>query len=265
MNSTSASHYTFGDGDLAAQRLERLAEAYSESTESFLRQFRPTEVSVAIDLGSGLGLSTKLLQRVTEARTVIGYERSTRYLNVARGRFPELTFREVDVLAPEFPNREIDLIYSRFLLTHLHEPERAVACCIAHLRQGGRLLLEELSDLRSSITSLQTYYRLVGEMQTHYGQELYIGKRLHAIVEQARDCVVSSHQTQITLPAQTMARLHAMNIATWKSDAFMRASYGMPLLDELEEELQLIASRTELLVPVTCMMAQVVAERRGTC
>lgn len=263
MNLTSASHYTFGDNNVAAQRLERLAEAYSESTETFLRQFTPTVISKAVDLGSGLGFSTRLLQKVTAARTVIGYERSPRYLDAARGRFPELLFKNVDVLEPEFPDQEIDLIYSRFLLTHLHQPERTVACCIRHLTPGGRLLLEELSDLRSSIASLQTYYRLVGEMQTHYGQELYVGRRLHAIVEQARGCFVSSQQTPITLPAQTMARLHSMNIATWKSDTFMRASYGVPHLEQLEEELQGIASCTDDLAPVTCLMAQVVAERQA--
>ena len=261
MNSNSTSHYTFGDSDLAAQRLERLAEAYAESTTGFLREFCPRCVSVAVDLGSGLGLTTKLLQTATGSPTVIGYERSPHYLQAARGRFPELTFRDVDVVAPEFPDRDIDLIYSRFLLTHLHEPEKAVARSVAHLKRGGRLLLEETSDLRSTINCLQTYYRLVGELQTYYGQELYVGTRIHTMAEGTGGCVVSAHQTSLTIRAQTMASLHAMNIATWKGDSFMRSSYGTSFLDAFESELGTIAASTDVLPPVTCVMAQVVVER----
>lgn len=261
MNSNSTSHYTFGDSDLAAQRLEHLAEAYAESTTKFLHEFCPKCVSVAVDLGSGLGLTTKLLQSTTGSPTVIGYERSPRYLEAAQSRFPELIFRNIDVLAPEFPDQDIDLVYSRFLLTHLHEPEKAVTTSVAHLRRGGRLLLEETSDLRSSIRCLQTYYQLVGEMQTHYGQELYIGTRLHTMVERLAGCVVNAHQTSITLRAQTMARLHAMNIATWKADPFMRSTYGTSFLDAFETELETIATTPNVLPPVTCVMAQVVVER----
>jgi hypothetical protein len=54
-----SSCYTYGEGDLAARRLELVAELMEASSRSFLAQavgFRP---HLALDLGSGLGHTTQ--------------------------------------------------------------------------------------------------------------------------------------------------------------------------------------------------------------
>lgn len=271
MNLASTSHYTFGDNDLAALRLARLAAAYGPSSAVFLREAlacaNPTStidaplVNRVVDLGCGLGFTTELLGQISRAQFVIGYERSTKYLEQARSRLPKLTFREVDVLAPQYPDSEVDFIYSRFLLTHLHHPERVIATCLEHLRPGGHVLLEETSDLASPLPTLQQYYAMVGEMQAHYGQELYIGLRLAEIAGHSPNGRVTAKQTPILLPAATMANLHAMNIATWKHDPHMLATHGLDTLDRLEHALQQLAQGSDALPPVTCLMAQVAVQR----
>ncbi len=261
MNQASTSHYSFGDNDLAAARLERLAATYAVSSAAFMREALPPVVERAVDLGSGLGLTTKLLSELSRAHSVIGYERSTKYIQLAKSRHPTLAFREVDVMAPPYPDRELDAIYSRFLLTHLHAPETVMNACAEHLRPGGRLLLEETSDLASTIPTLKQYYCMVGEMQAHHGQELYIGLRLAAIASSLAGCRVTALQTPITLSANRMAELHAMNIATWKHDPHMLEAHGLAALEQLEAALNSIAQSNEPQPPVTCVMAQVVVER----
>jgi SAM-dependent methyltransferase len=273
MNPSSTSHYSFGDNDLAALRLERLAAAYGPSSAAFMREALSSDggrsnacadanaMACAIDLGSGLGFTTKLLGEVSGARLVVGYERSAKYLAQASSRHPTLAFREVDVLAPPYPDREIDAIYSRFLLTHLHRPEAVIATCLDHLRPGGRLLLEETSDLASPLPTLQKYYAMVGEMQAHYGQELYIGLRLADIARASGSGRVIAKQTSVILSAATMAELHAMNIATWKRDPYMLATHGLDALERLEAALNGVAQNDSPQPPVTSVMAQVVVER----
>lgn len=261
MNPSSSSHYTFGDNDLAAARLERLAAAYAPSSAAFLRESLSRPVRRALDLGSGLGLTTALLREVTMAPFVVGYERSPRYLELAKSRFPGLTFRAVDVLLPPYPDADLDLIYSRFLLTHLPDPLLVVSSCLERLSPNGQLLLEEVSNLSASLPVLQKYYVMVGEMQAHYGQELYVGRRLTTLVNASSSAQGIARSTPIELPAQVMAQLHAMNIATWKRDPFMLEAYGLKALEAEEVALSGIAHSAEQLPAVICEMTQVVLTR----
>lgn len=255
------SHYTFGDNELARSRLEHLAQAYEASSAEFLRTGMPSRVARAVDLGSGLGLTTALLAQVSRASFVAGYERSANYLSYARAQYPQLTFREVDVLCPPYPDSELDVIYARFLLTHLDEPQKVMKSCVEHLRPGGRLLVEEVKELSSTIPVLQKYYGLVAEMQAHYGQELTVGARLSEMAEGLPCCRVTVKEVRPDLATATMVRLHAMNIGTWKNDPFMRSRHGVAGLEQLEAELEELLRAGDSQPSVVCVMAQAIVER----
>ena len=177
----SRSHYSFGDNRLAALRLKYLAAAFAPSSRLFLQSAKPGRVELALDLGSGIGATTSLVRDATNAPLVAGYERSRNFLAIARRRYPELTFRNIDVLSPAYPDRGADLIYCRFLLTHIHRPADVLNTSVQHLRSGGRLLLEETAALFSPVPALSRYYDLVGQLQAHHGQETLIGKKLEAL------------------------------------------------------------------------------------
>src|SRR5579862_9846783 len=99
------SHYSFGDNRLAALRLEYLAVAFAPSSRRFLQSTKPGRVELVLDLGSGTGASTALLRDVTNAPRVVGYERSANFLAIARHRYPQLRFQDIDVLSPVYPDR----------------------------------------------------------------------------------------------------------------------------------------------------------------
>jgi len=254
------SHYSFGDNPLAAQRLQLLAAAFAASSGRFLEQWKPDRVELALDLGSGTGASTALVRDATNAARTIGYERSGNYLAIARQRYPELTFREVDILSAAYPDRDADLIYSRFLLTHIHRPADVLKTCIQHLRPGGRMLLEETAGLFSTVPVISRYYQLVEQLQKHHGQELLLGKKLAELAAGVAEAQATSVLQEIPMPAAVMARLHAMNIATWKADAFMLETYGLEALEDIEAGLQVIAASQEY-PAVRYVMAQVCMER----
>jgi trans-aconitate 2-methyltransferase len=261
MASTGSSHYSFGDNELAARRLEYLADAFAPSSRRFLESEKPARVELAVDLGSGTGATTRLVGDVTQAPSVVGYERSDSFLAIARRRYPELAFRDVDVLSPAFPDRDVDLIYSRFLLTHIHRPADVLTTSVRHLRSGGRLLLEETAGLFSPVPALSRYYVLVGQLQAHHGQETLIGEKLEALAAGVAGTRVTSVMREIPVAAALMARLHTMNLATWKTDPFMLDTHGLRALDDLEGELKAIADRSDL-PGGRCVMAQVCLERR---
>jgi trans-aconitate 2-methyltransferase len=259
-NNASKSHYSFGDNRLAALRLEYLAAAFAPSSRRFLQSIKPARVDLALDLGSGIGATTALLRDVTNAPRVVGYERSGNFLAIARRQYPELTFREIDILSPAYPDREADLIYSRFLLTHIHRPGDVLTASVQHLRSGGRLLLEETAALFSPVPALSRYYELVEQLQAHHGQETLIGNRLGALAAGVAGAHASAVLQEVPIGAAVMARLHAMNLATWKADPFMLEAHGLRALEDLERELQAIAARSDF-PGGRCVMAQVCIER----
>jgi SAM-dependent methyltransferase len=259
-NDISRSHYSFGDNAIAALRLEYLAAAFAPSSQHFLQRTKPSRVELALDLGSGIGATTALVRDVTNAPRVAGYERSGNFLAIARRRYPELTFRDIDVLSAAYPDREADLIYCRFLLTHIHRPADVVTTCVQHLRSGGRLLLEEDAALFSPVPALSRYYDLVEQLQAHYGQESLIGKRLGALAAGVAGVRSTSVLQEIPVAAAVMARLHAINLATWKADPFMLETHGLRALEDLEGELKAIAARSDF-PGGQCVMAQVCLER----
>jgi SAM-dependent methyltransferase len=259
-NDTSKSHYSFGDNRLAALRLEYLAAAFAPFSRHFVQGTKPGRVELALDLGSGIGASTALVRDVTNAPCVAGYERSGNFLAIARRQYPELTFREVDLLSPEYPDREADLIYCRFLLTHIHRPADVLTTSVQHLRLGGRFLLEETAALFSPVPALSRYYDLVEQLQAHHGQETLIGKRLGALAAGVAGVRATSVLQEIPVAAAVMARLHAMNLATWKADPFMLETHGLSALEDLEGELKAIAASSDF-PEGRCVMAQVGIER----
>jgi trans-aconitate 2-methyltransferase len=259
-NDKSRSHYSFGDNQLAALRLEHLAAAFAPSSRRFLQDAKPDRVQLALDLGSGIGATTALVRDVTNAPRVLGYERSRSFLAIARRQYPELTFRDIDVLSPAYPEREVDLIYCRFLLTHIHRPADILNTSVQHLRSGGRLLLEETAALFSPVPALSRYYELVEQLQAHHGQETLIGKRLESMARGIAGTHVTSVLQEIPMVAALMARLHAMNLATWKADPFMLETHGLRALEDLERELKAIAARSDF-PGGRCVMAQVYIAR----
>jgi SAM-dependent methyltransferase len=257
---TSTSQSSCGDNRVAALRLEYLAAAFAQSSTRFLQDTTPYRVERALDLGSGIGATTALVRDMTNAPLIAGYERSRNFLAISRREYPELTFRDIDVLSPAYPDREADLIYCRFLLTHIHRPADVLTTSVQHLRSGGRLLIEETAALFSPVPALSRYYDLVEQLQAHHGQETLIGRRLEILAAGVSGVRTTSVLQEIPVAAAVMARLHAMNLATWKSDPFMLETHGLSALEDLESELKAIAATSDF-SEGRCVMAQVCIER----
>ena len=97
-------HYTFGDTDLAAQRLWLLASVFEPSSSQLLRTVEGAG-ELGIDLGCGPGHTTQLVADHVALERVVGLDQSPRLLEQAtRERGGErLSFAECDVSKLPFP------------------------------------------------------------------------------------------------------------------------------------------------------------------
>ena len=106
---------------MAARRLELVAEVMERSSRSFLTEavgFRP---HLALDLGSGLGHTARLIAKVLGSQRVVGVERAEDFLSKAKSDVLEgISFIGGDVRQmPLLHSGEADLIHARLLLAHL--------------------------------------------------------------------------------------------------------------------------------------------------
>jgi len=250
--------HTLGDNPTAAHRLALLAEVYEPVTRDLLGRRVPAPPALAVDLGCGPGHSTRLLHAVTGAAASIGLERSAEYLALAGAEpVPGISYRQHDV-ATWLPVEQAELVFARFLLTHLADPGSAVEVWAGALRPEGRLVLQEVSRLVSRDPALGRYYELVAELQQAHGQSLDVGARL---VELARGSglAVEHHAIRPLRPdVRAMAALHVLNLRTWRDDTVARGQFDGDELDGLDAALVELAHGRAAAEPIEQDLAELV-------
>jgi len=256
-------HYTFGDTDVAAERLRLLGRVFEPSSARLLDSLGNPAGELAVDLGCGPGSTTRLLAQHVACERVVGLDQSGRLLAQAdREQASErISFLQADVSAPPFPLPAANVLYSRHLLTHLRQPGEIVRAWARAAQPNALLVLEETAFMTGEHPAFPRYYALVERMQAHYGQRMYIGRELEPVTRCAEWSQQSAEIAVAPLPAADMARLHSLNLSTWSSDPFALANYDREELAALGAELARIASGEVSAAPVSCGIGQVVLRR----
>ncbi|WP_053230520.1 class I SAM-dependent methyltransferase [Sandaracinus amylolyticus] len=253
--------YTFGDTDVAAHRLRLLAAVYEPSSRAWITaragDLRDARV---IDLGCGPGHTTRMLGDVLAPASLLGLDASPRYVRAAREAMPEPARFEVHDVTTALPERDADLLYCRFLLTHLGDPRAALDVWYDAARDGGALLVEEVEELRATDPMLRRYYEIVAAMQAHHRQSLQVGRLLDAAAGATRWTTVRSETATIALPASRMAMLHALNLATWGEAEIARGACEAREVADIAARLRAIAEDDEGLI-VECEMRRMELRR----
>jgi trans-aconitate 2-methyltransferase len=262
---TSSNHYTFGDTDLAAERLRLLAEAFAPSSQRLLSSLESPPGLGVLELGSGPGYLTELIRDTLRPRLVVGLERSPAFVALARSRVTgAVRFLEQDVTSVPFPVPPADLLYARFLITHLRDPESALRAWSHAVEADGLLVLEETAAMQSEDAALREYYGIVAQLQACHGQMMYVGNELDRLCAADAWTIERSVFTPVEIEAPKMARLHALNIRTWRQDAFISENYAASHIDRLTADLDALVSGMRTARPVVCTLKQLVVRRLRT-
>jgi trans-aconitate 2-methyltransferase len=238
--------YTFGDSDQASARLRRLAQLFEPETRELLQHSGVRRPRMAVDLGCGPGWSTRLLKDVVNADRTIGLDASERYVTDARRNHgSELEFQVHDIVRAPFPVPAPDILFCRFLLTHLSSPGEVLATWASIAAPGSLLFIHETESLDTDHPTLRRYYELVAQLQQHYGQRLLVGSVLDSCFQNSGWRLVESRRRILEKPAAKMAELHLANLRTWRHDEYVRESFDLNEIDSLDASLARIASGSE--------------------
>lgn len=137
--------YTVDESDLARQ--EGLSDILDPVTRRVLDRLSLPEGARCLDVGCGLGFTTRLLtEQLPAPRRVVGVDGDPDLVNAARDEVRDdgvAEFREADAADLPFPDGTFDVVFGRFLLAHLPEPETAVREYRRVARDDGLVLVQE--------------------------------------------------------------------------------------------------------------------------
>jgi len=255
--------YAFGDSGLAAQRLALLANTFAESSAEFMRQSVETPPQRAADLGCGPGYSTDLLANTLKPDHTVGLDNSENFLTYARTTTAtaRVSFHHHDIATAPFPDGPFDLIFGRFLLTHLPDPEAAIVLWIGQLRPRGLLLIEEVEHIDTDNPTFCAYLDIQQRMLKHQGNDLFIGPRLDAAASPEGTRRRASSVRSLQVSASRAAGMFHMNLGEWRRRGFVREHWDSVTLDRMERDLDAIARGDTDTPSVEWGLRQIVVER----
>jgi ubiquinone/menaquinone biosynthesis C-methylase UbiE len=189
---TQSSRYVIRGGSGGRERLRVLGRVMHPSTTALLDRCGLRDGMRCLDAGCGGGdVSLELARRVAPGGHVVGIDVDEEKLRIAREEAAHhgvvnATFHAGDVREAQGP---FDLVYARFLLTHLGDPAGMLAAFHDRLRPGGLIVVEDI-DFSAHFTypespAFRRYHDLYCAVVARRGGDANIGPRLASLVQQA--------------------------------------------------------------------------------
>lgn len=221
---TDDSHYIIRGGDSGARRLHILARAFLPGTLALLDRAGIQAGMRVLDLGCGSGdVTLELARRVGPQGIVVGVDMDDSVLQHARqsSATENLAIQWRNGHAEQLAETgQYDLIYSRFLLSHLAKPSEVLLRMRAALRPAGRVVIEDIDITTHShwpeSHAFQRYTEIYSATARARGADSSIGPRLPALLVEAGFADV---QVAISMPVfrvgegKSIARITLDNIA----------------------------------------------------
>lgn len=208
MTRTDASHrYAIRGGKEGKKRLDVLARVLMPTTAQLLNRAGLIRGMKCLDVGCGGGHVTMLMAGIVgpEGR-VVGTDADPVILALAgeeaeAAKITNVTFRQLDACACSWHN-EFDVVYARFLLSHLNEPENCIAAIVEACAAGGTIVVED-TDFAGSFShptcaAYERYKELYEELLQRRGGDANIGPKLPAMF---RTAGVQSVELNVIQPA----------------------------------------------------------------
>ncbi|MEO8602676.1 MAG: methyltransferase domain-containing protein [bacterium] len=179
--------YVIRGGEAGRERLRILARVMQPTTRSLLERAGVREGIACLDVGCGGGDgSVELARLVGPSGRVLGVDLDAEKIEVARREAAALQLSQIEFQVSEASLRgtaaEFDVVFARFLLTHLGDSAAAVRHMIERLRPGGVAIVEDI-DFRGhfchpELAAFQRYVELYTQVVRRRGADPDIGPRL---------------------------------------------------------------------------------------
>ncbi len=192
-SSDDLQRYVLPTGSTGRERLRVLARATESGTCRLLDEVGVAAGMACLDVGCGGGDVARLLAaRVGPGGRVLGVDLDEALVAIAAREaeslgLVQLAYRAGSVL--ELGETGFDIVYARFLLTHLAERGAALAAMRDALRPGGVVVLEDIDFAGHfafpAVPELDAYCRLYTALTRSTGGDAEIGRAVPSLLRQA--------------------------------------------------------------------------------
>jgi SAM-dependent methyltransferase len=260
MSKDQESTYRFGDSAIAAERLRLLADAFEPSSRAFLERLQTRQPKSIADLGCGPGHTTYMLARQFPSACILGVDSSKSFLSLAeREARTNVSFQLADV-TQRLPGGSFDLIYTRYLLTHIANWKDTIAGWTTQLSQNGSIAIEENHWIKTECPAFREYLEIVEAMLRADGKELFLGAVLEGVESWPRLKKAASDLASVAFTAGVAASLFLPNLRSWRSQPFILQNFNSDSIDRLESDLQVLLRATESSLAITFGVRQIVLQ-----
>jgi SAM-dependent methyltransferase len=203
----SSPSYIIHGGEAGRDRLRVIGRVMWPTTEALLRRVGIPPDAACLDVGCGGGDVSVKLRQLVPLGSVVGVDLDPVKIGIAESDsaaagLTDIEFRVEDVTEPP-PSTDVgrfEVVYVRFVLTHLTDPAAAVAHLLARVAPGGTLIVEDI-DCSGHVcfpasAAHDRYVRWYSETATRRGVDPNIGPRLPFLLRDAGVQGVSMHIVQ---------------------------------------------------------------------
>ncbi|MEX0756302.1 MAG: class I SAM-dependent methyltransferase [Actinomycetota bacterium] len=259
-----ASRYTLGHTPASAERLRYVAAIADEQTRFLLENLTIDEPpALVVDLGCGPGYTTRLLAETLRPDRTVGLDVAESFLEVARQSSHEgLEYRRHDLLEGELPVSDADVVFTRFLLSHLPRPTSHLGTWSRALALGGRLILVEVERVNSPDAVFTDYLAMLDGLLRSQGGVFSVGPVL-AEAERPEDMTTELDRVAtFDVPASLAGRSFHLNLQNVRNDPYVLDEVGPERVDRIDRGLASLAEGTRT-TTITWQLRQLVLRRTG--
>jgi SAM-dependent methyltransferase len=234
-------HYLIRGGVQGRERLQLLGRIMRPTTISLLDRIGISEGMVCLDAGCGGGdVTLDLAGLVGPGGRVIGCDIDETKLELARREAEEKGIRNVEYRLSDIrlsgAASEFDVVYTRFLLTHLSAPAGAVKMFAQAVRPGGVVIIEDIEldgiFCHPSSASFRRMLEIYKQAARLRGGDPNIGLRLPGLL---LDAGFESVQVNVVQPAAIDGEVKLIHPVTMENIADTAVADGIADKNEVEK------------------------------
>jgi ubiquinone/menaquinone biosynthesis C-methylase UbiE len=238
------SRYAIGGGRAGKERLNLMSRVLLPTTSQLLNRAGIEKGMTCLDVGCGGGNVTRLLASLVGPQgKVVGLDMDGEILALAQQdaeaeRLSNLEFRQADVA--DFMDEGVyDLVYARFLLSHLPEPLECLKAMARACKPAGVIVVEEI-DFSGNFcyphcAAYQRYGELYEQVIRRRGGDANLGQKLPGMLRQTG---ASGIQIHIVQAAHTEGEGKLMASITLARIAESVLSEGLATEDEVGQVIE---------------------------
>lgn len=263
--------YLLDVGEADRARMTLLGGIYQPYNSAFMLKHGLQPGMAVADMGCGPGSMTLwLAQTVGADGSVLALDASQQQLalveqEIAAARLSHVTCAHMDIYAAEQLSQRFDVIFCRFVLTHLKNPQAALRILVNLLKPGGRLFVADFDNRTwysyPNSRAVDRATELLFSLGELHEADFAVGPKLYGYL---REIPAVQLAAEIVQPVLTAQQRHYVSLRT----KLLKSHYlehNLATADELEQlihDLQRIAADEQYLLAGASMF-QVCATRKN--